>query len=62
MVTEHALNDLTGPSSIDCFLFHLFVPGGKRGFHHFGSNGLRESLEEEVGAFVVSRGVFGKAE
>src|SRR5258708_267433 len=39
LVAKHALDDLAGPGSVNCFLFHLFISGQKRSLHYFGGNG-----------------------
>ena len=62
MVAEHTLDDLAQSGRVDHFLLHLFISGWERGFHHFGSNGSGESSEEEIGALIVSQGVFCEAE
>jgi len=62
LVAEHTLNDLAGPGGVDRLLLHFFISGRERGLHYFGGDGSGESSEEEVGAFVVSCSVFGKAE
>ncbi len=62
LITKHALDDLTRFCGVNSFLFHLLVACWERGFHYFSGDRSGESSKEEVSAFIVSCGVFGKAE